>query len=163
MPNPTQNSVLLDTPQGDTDYVIAARCTTDRDCRDEASVSIDVACPTAPEGLGTGSAATPFLGREPVERRLIFFEDRQMISWPSAATVDFVRGDLFGLRATGTFGGTTACLVDNVTDAVAVTDPAQPAPGEAWYYLGRSASHCNLKAGGTYGSDARDTIAACEE
>jgi hypothetical protein len=162
----TQNALFRDSPHGDSSYLVEARCATDRACADGAVVSVQVGCPMGPGGLGSGSERLPFLGREPPARRSIVFSgDASTISWSSAATVDVVRGPLMGLRATGDYVDTTnQCLTNNAAGSTSLIDAEIPPPGQGWYYLARSASHCNLTAGGTYGSPARDSgITACPE
>ncbi len=115
----TQNDEFLDTPQGSVDYVVAVRCSSDPTCFDDVSVSVQVACPTGPAGLGLGgSESNPFLNRSATGQRDVVFADRTELRWPTAATADVVQGDLNALRGSGSFvGSAPTCLVDNASTA----------------------------------------------
>ena len=153
----TQNDTLVDTPQGDATYIVGVRCATAVDCMDVVGATVNVACPTSDGILGPPSGnESPFLVREPATRRSVVFVDADTLSWPSATTVDWVRGDLDLLRTQ--IGGVNPytdtvdlCLIDNGTDQSTLVDATTPDPGNGFYYLGRSASNCNLAAGGSYG------------
>ena len=152
----TDDASSLVTPQGDTDYLVGVRCGSEPTCDDYTSIPIEVGCPTGPSGLGTGSSSgTSFLGRTPLSLRSLRFVDKISFLWASSATVDVVRGDLGLLRGNFGFAGSgsiTACLVENGLHTRGGVDLSlPPLPGNAWFYLARSAEQCNQKAGGSWG------------
>ena len=53
-------------------------------------------------------------------------------------------------------------LIQNSADTVTVLDEVSPLPGQGFYYLARSAEHCNARAGGSWGGAARDAQIATE-
>ena len=90
----------------------------------------------------------------PAELRHLRFVTLDRLTWATSATVDVLRGDLATLRANGGFNGIgeiSECLADNAIDAVEATASAVPASGATYFYLARSADHCNAKAGGSWG------------
>ncbi len=90
-----------------------------------------------------------------------FAADKQTISWAisgAPAPFDVVLGDLGVLRASaGNFGG-ASCLDDNLA-ASSTTDSAQPAPGQAFYYLVRCDG--GTWADGTQQAQRETTLVAC--
>jgi hypothetical protein len=158
----SQNPLYADAPRGSVTYLVAVRCASEPECAALAAIPLEVACPTRPGGpIATSGVTLPFLAAEPPERRQIVFADAGTLAWPVAATVDVLRGDLGPLRQTASFMGTAAvCLLDDGVGASSVFDGGQPLPGEAWYYLARSADSCNQQAGGSYGTTSRDSFAA---
>lgn len=160
----TQNDTLLDTPQGTSDYIVVARCATAPDCNDEFAFTVSVDCPTGAAGLGVSSDIVTFLGRNPSDRRAILADNAGNWFWASDATVDVLRGDLFALRAGGSFVSTSAtCIMDNGvpfppasgaagTQTNSVNDTTNPGPGEGLYYLAASAPNCNVQAQAGYGN-----------
>jgi len=158
----TESHDLHVAPQGDTAYLVEVRCSTAPECLDVATALIDVDCPVGPLGLGVGSSSeTAFLGDNRRGTREIRFGESGLLFWPTAATVDLIRGDLDKLRATRSLAETVdACLLDNATDAISTVTSDTPSPGTGYYYLVRSAGKCNFVAGGSYGevgeSVARD-------
>jgi hypothetical protein len=140
-------------PLGTAAFLVEVRCSTAPECRDVATARVAVDCPVGPDGLVEGSSdESTFLGENSLGAREVRFGDSGLLFWPTAATVDLLRGNLGELRASGSLAGTVdSCLLDNATDASSATTADLPSPGTGYYYLVRSASKCNFTAGGSYG------------
>jgi hypothetical protein len=135
----TDNPLRVEAPRETTVYGVRVRCSSGAACQGTAFETVVVQCPS------TGNARFD---------QAIAFEARDRLAWSASERVDAFRGSLNALRAassggTGDFGKSLeACLLDGV-EARELTDAFLPAaPGDASYYLVRSAA-CNAPSWST--------------
>jgi hypothetical protein len=139
----TDNSSFIDAPQSTVQYGVKARCSTDVAC-DSASnsfaLSVPVTCPS------TGTVRAEFAQIIKVDN------SPTAITWPSAISVDAIRGDLGLLRSSLSFTGTViSCLATNSAATTSIADgAADPGVGNGFYYLvrGQRTKFCNEIAPG---------------
>lgn len=81
------------------------------------------------------------------------------LSWevPVSDWVDVVSGSLSDLRGSGDFSLAT-CLIEDEANSRTVDTRPDPAPGDAYYYLGRGQNTCGS---GRYGPPDLDSLAPC--
>jgi hypothetical protein len=129
----SENAVYVGAPQGDTDYLVEVRCSTDTSCSGSAAVDVNVNCPSS-GNVSLGIFATIFAQG-----------DKVTWSWTGSANYLLHKGDLSAvssLAGSQTSGSGTSFM-----------DPATPTPaGAGFYYLVREVGEfCNADGEWTSG------------
>ena len=158
----SENSVIVDSPQVDTDYTVQVRCTSDptaleNSCDSSAlTVNVDVSCP-ASGNLGFGNPQLVMSADDPAKQTVT-------ASWPASFAVDVIVGNLYSATspagtllgdsgATGVYtDAITSCLLED-TETDSFTDGVnQPADsGDAIFWLVKPVTgFCNVLGDGSY-------------
>ncbi len=159
-------SSLLTVPLTTTEYLVEARCSSEPDCDGVAGVRVETECPVGDDGLVAGPGDQTFLATLPGRQRLLTFARSDELTWAEGIPIDVVHGDLNLLRAQHGLSGTVeGCTTDDDISGSAIVTPLLP--GQARYYLARSAEKCNQRAGGSWGgvgeTGDRDAPLAADE
>jgi hypothetical protein len=119
----SENPIFLAVPQGETDYLVSARCSTDTSCMGSSVVNVDVACPSS------GALAGPF-------PETVLAASKTAFGWTTALDYDLFTGELSGV------GGYAGMLSSGSGSAFPAA--ATPSPGQGFYYVVRRAGEfCN--------------------
>jgi hypothetical protein len=140
----TDNPLLLAVPRRTTTYGAFARCSSAPACAGSATPA-----------LATVVVNCPATGNVRFTQRIVF-SGPDDVGWPVVETVDAIRGNLNDLRAAsgggaGDFGTSVeTCVLDGVPASGFSDATVPPNPGDARYWLVRSAA-CNAPGWGSGG------------